>query len=170
MQLRAKTLTDGGMTLKSDHRDRFALFPKLLFEIRTMIWDQICEEPRIVEVEVHSYPNPQYIPKISDPVDLGFTPQEPVPALLHVCNEARHQGLKRYTRGLQRQVDVDHVADSIIYMSLENDTLLILPPKMQPTDENFYRSIHTIFFQERNRGAKVWSNNSTGGHTNATNR
>jgi hypothetical protein len=119
-----------------------------------MIWDQICEEPRIVEVEVHSYPNPQYIPKISDPVDFGFTPQGPVPALLHVCNEARHQGLKCYTGVLQRQVNADHVADSIIYMSLENDTLLILPPKMQPTDENFYRSVHTSFFKSATAAQK----------------
>ncbi|PMD40305.1 hypothetical protein L207DRAFT_511819 [Hyaloscypha variabilis F] len=119
-----------------------------------MIWDQICEEPRIVEVEVHSYPNPQYIPKISDPVDFGFTPQGPVAALLHVCNEARHQGLKRYTRVLQRQVNADHVADSIIQMSLENDTLLILPPKMQPTDQNFFCSVHTSFFKSATAAQK----------------
>ncbi|PMD43854.1 hypothetical protein L207DRAFT_562960 [Hyaloscypha variabilis F] len=140
-------MDDSGITPKSEHQACFTLFPKLLFEIRTMIWDQICNEPRIVEVEVRAYRNPQR-PKTSNifdfsyapPFDFGFTPLGPNPAILHVCKEARDQGLKHYSRLLQRPPGADHVPDTIIYM-LPEDTLCILPPKTQSVDEDFYYAV-----------------------------
>jgi len=110
MQIKAKISADEGVTLKSEHRDRFTLFPKLLFDIRTMIRVQICKEPRIVEVEFQAYRNRESPSKS----DFGFAPRDPLPALLHVCSETRHQGLKHYTKVLQRPLSADHVPNNII--------------------------------------------------------
>jgi 2EXR family len=140
MHVETGNIPGGGVTLNSGHRDNFTLFPNLLFEIRTMIWDEICKEPRIVEVEVQGYYKPERNGIRAPPSDPGFTPRGPAPALLHVCKEARYQGLKHYTRVLQRLINHDHVPDTVIYMNLEVDTLCILPPKMQ-IGRDFYRDV-----------------------------
>jgi hypothetical protein len=146
MQIKAKISTDGGVTLKSEHRDRFTLFPKLLVEIRTMISVQICKEPRIVEFEFQAYRNRES-PSNSD---FGYAPRGPLPALLHVCSESRHQGLMHYTKVLQRPLNAYHVPNTIIYMSLENDTLCVLPRRLQPTDREFYISLRNHVFKNSN--------------------
>jgi hypothetical protein len=58
-----------------------------------------------------------------------------------VCSESRHQGLKHYTRVLQRPLNADHVPDTIIYMSLENGALCVLPRRLQSTNREFYNSL-----------------------------
>ena len=146
---------DSGVTIKTEQRARFTLFPKLLFEIRTMIWDKICKEPRVVEVEVRAYRNPQRPSQPSSifdfefkaPIDYGFTPLGPNPAVLHVCKESREQGLKHYARLLQRPLgDINHVPDTIIYMNHAEDTLCILPHnKVQPIDAGFYIAVTSGF-------------------------
>lgn len=143
MQIEAKISADRGATLKSKHRNRFTLFPKLLFEIRTMIWDLLCKESRIVEVEFQAYRGPE---SLSEPA-FGYAPRGPIPALLQVCSEARHHGLKHYTRVLQRPLNSDYIPDTIIYMNLEKDTLCILPRRLQPTDHEFYTSLRNYIFK-----------------------
>ena len=110
MQIKANISADEGVTLKSEHRDRSTLFPKLLFDIRTMIRVQICKEPRIVEVEFQAYRNRESPSKS----DFGFAPRDPLPDLLHVCSETRRQDLKHYTKVLQRPLSADHVPNNII--------------------------------------------------------
>ncbi len=139
------------MTLKYEHLDRFTLFPKLLFEIRAMICDQTCIDPRIVGVDFQAY----YKPESPSRPDFGFAPHDPVPALLHVCREVRHQGPKHYTRVLQRSLNADHVPETFIHMSLENDMLCVLPRRMKRMDHEFYTALCQSVFKSAVEARKI---------------
>jgi hypothetical protein len=73
---------------------------------------------------------------------------------LHVCSETRHQGLKHYTKVLQRPLSADHVPNNIIYMILEIDTLCVLPRRLQPTDRESYTSLRNYVFKNSNEARK----------------
>ncbi|EPE37063.1 hypothetical protein GLAREA_09226 [Glarea lozoyensis ATCC 20868] len=60
----------------------FHYFQKLPIELRLKIWKEVCRFPRIVEPLSSNKPN--------------FPSESLAPALLHVCREAREEGLKIY--------------------------------------------------------------------------
>lgn len=82
----------------------FDCFPRLPLELRRRIWE-LTVEPRIVDVHVDHYDKPILI--------LSSTPP---PAVLHVCYEARNQGLyqQAFSRpGSERYIWVNFAVDMI---------------------------------------------------------
>ena len=103
----------------------FPNFEALPVEIRLTIWKTIALTPRTLEL---------YVQQVRYTIYLHC--QNPIPALLHVCNESREEGLKYYSvlelkRWPPREVQ-DEVASpswvtkrppARIYISYERDTL-----------------------------------------------
>lgn len=93
------------------------------------IWEEACSEPRIVEVDISSYPAGESIIT----ANRDYTTRTPTPAVLHVCSEARQIGLKHYNRTFRRAwwFNVKDPKEHIIYVNLEQDTVL-LSHRQQP--------------------------------------
>jgi hypothetical protein len=103
--------------------DEFQLFEKLPPELRIQIWKEACMEPRIVEVVFHTY---IHFSVPENETYSIFTTQTPAPAVLHVCPEAREEGLKHYTR-IFRKVPIapDYWRDRVIYINPAKDTVFL---------------------------------------------
>ncbi len=78
----------------------FPLFPNLLQELRLMIWEQACNEPRLVELETkHRKLKIEKDGKEAYTIfPLRFISSTPEPSLLFVCRESRKIALKSYKR------------------------------------------------------------------------
>jgi hypothetical protein len=96
--------------------DQFTLFPKLPLELRGKVWDEVCSEPRIVEVEIKAYQDPNFSSS-----SYGFLPRTLNPAVLYVCVEARKHGLKYYTRCFWNSEAGDGTPDTFIYLNHQFD-------------------------------------------------
>jgi len=103
--------------------DAFQLFQRLPSELRIQIWNEACMEPRVVEVVVHTYIHFS-VPR--NKTYSIFTTRTPAPAVLHVCPEAREEGLKHYTR-IFRKVPIapDYWRDRVIYINPAKDTVYL---------------------------------------------
>ncbi|EPE37043.1 hypothetical protein GLAREA_09206 [Glarea lozoyensis ATCC 20868] len=76
----------GGYRLAEGDLTTFHYFQKLPTKLRLMIWKITCSNPRVIEV-LHGKTKFENNPS-----------NTPVPALLHVCREARAEGLKVYEK------------------------------------------------------------------------
>jgi hypothetical protein len=103
--------------------DEFQLFQKLPPELRIQIWKEACIEPRIVEVVFHTYIH--FSVQENETYSI-FTTQTPAPAVLHVCPEAREEGLKHYTRIFRiAPIAPDYWRDRVIYINSAKDTVCL---------------------------------------------
>ncbi len=67
------------VAVTAEQMDQFTLFPKLSPELRGKVWDEVCSEPRIVEVEIKAYQDPNFSSS-----SYGFLPRTLNPAVLYV--------------------------------------------------------------------------------------
>lgn len=102
---------------KSKDSQSFPYFPKLPLELRTMIWELVAEEPRVLIVRARS--------------NQGLCAS--IPPILHICSESRAIGLENYSYAFKEE-ESEYVEASTsdekvnmispgIYFNFERDTL-----------------------------------------------
>lgn len=85
---------------------RFQLFPFLIPELRLKIWE-------------YAVPGPAVVCRTWNNAKFDFSLRRPVPAVLHVCREARYWTLRRYQRVRQRE------KEGAIYVDWNKDEVYI---------------------------------------------
>jgi hypothetical protein len=128
--------------------EKFALFPKLLIEIRIKIWKLLSTQPRKVKL---FFDKPSAIREKSRLIE----GQSKIPVVLQICQESRAEGLRFYTMckekvtgeagGISEWVnyvyvnfDVDHFSHDITYLA--SGLCLSFSPlrKIKFIDANYY--------------------------------
>ena len=88
----------------------FTCFPKLPFELRTMILTIACHEPRIIDLWIFELPFEEHGGATTYWGDRPFrwrSQAERAPALLHASRETRTVGLKYYTLAFETSFPLD---------------------------------------------------------------
>lgn len=127
----------------------FSRFPQLPLEIRTLIWQEIAQLPRNLDIWA---PNKGTV-AFWDPIENNtstFRPYkhvttQPVPGILHACKESRKIGLESYELSFSTDYDQDGFiirTPARIYRNSTADTIC----PMGPYDEDS----HLFFYCDRN--------------------
>jgi len=137
-------------------RGEFTLFPRLPYELRLMIWENICSEERIIPI----------LPGIGHLVPFAH-PTLAVPPILHVCSEARDVGLKHYNLSFHPRLyanrNRDHLLVHVFYPHQIIDFELYFHPR---TEFNWKKAprrlaalLDDISFQQdhEDMASQVWS-------------
>jgi hypothetical protein len=115
----------------------FTLFPKLPIEIRLNIWKAICYIQRNVDITT-AYYCVQSTQKHSMSYPFFYKSSCPPPAVLHVNQESRSEGLRHYKLDFRAKYEVHHdrfqpvtvIAQPKIYFNWMVDRLCIVEPSL----------------------------------------
>ena len=113
---------------------RSSPFMRLPSELRTLIWWELCQAPRVIKIVVHTYASRNPSPDFCE-----YESYTPPPVVLQICREARYMGLLHYTRVFQRSPLCPWSAppDRPIYMNCGIDTVYLVPWRNTPPATHF---------------------------------
>jgi hypothetical protein len=116
--------------------ESFTLFPRILFEIRTKIWELLSTQSRKVKL---FFDIGAYIIEETRTID----GQSKIPAVLHICKESRTEGLRFYTLCKESVVTaavMEHAVNqwtNHLYINFDVDHFLFQHPPDSPRGCNF---------------------------------
>jgi hypothetical protein len=147
-QLQLQVSPTGDVAVTAVRLDQFTLFPKLPPELRMKIWKEACSEPRIVEIDIFTYPV-EIRTTGTTAIDYDYRTRTPAPAVLHVYSEARQMGLKHYNRTFRRAsfFEAKDVEEQIIYVNFEEDTVYLSLGKEQ-VERQFWNPLSHALTQQ----------------------
>ncbi|KAG4434830.1 hypothetical protein IFR05_009701 [Cadophora sp. M221] len=121
-----------------DEEKKFALFPKLPLELRTMIWKQALPGPRVIAI-TNSTVHPQTFAETLKPQPDRPKSNAVLPTLLHVNSESREITLKIYKLAFEHQllkpIYIDSCHDTLFFDDCE-----ILKAVSFPNEDNAFMS------------------------------
>jgi len=83
-----------------DEAPKFTLFPRLPIELREKIWEEACNEPRVIDLWAlpvgQGIGNPRKLDRLFGETPFGYKTHQIDPAVLEACQQSKEVGHRHY--------------------------------------------------------------------------